>query len=885
MKIKSLCFAIVIGALSNSLFAQIVVDRFDSTANSTWVSGSTKIVLTNKNGILNARSNSTGPAYEGFGNYFSAIDMSRHSKLTVRIMVPKDSVSPTIRLDLCDNNGYFTNGYAVTVTPIADGTFHDYTFDFTNKFFSTYPSSNIVNASKIVRFYMYFNPGGSAFKGNVIFDDFVIPGAQTPNIIIENSTWSYLDNGKQPSTNWIDTTFTDTSWKNDTALFGYGENQKTTIDFGIDASKKYITTYFRKTFNIVDTSTYKNLIVNLVADDGAVLYLNGKEISRYNMPLSLIDSSTLALTEITDSKIEKAIQRIVLPESLLNLGSNVLAVEVHQASANTDDMSFDASMIATDLKSGLIRCPYLQMGSQTSIMLRWRTLESTASRVRYGLNPKNLSSIVDSSTKTDEHKVVLSNLSPETKYFYSVGNLTDTLSGADTSHYFVTAPQKGKEMPINIWAIGDAGYGILDQRKMRDAYYKYIGAKHTNVWLILGDNAYSDGRDEEHQLGMFENMFENMLAKTVVWSTPGNHDIRKFVNDPIGTAPYYKIFSTPQNAEAGGVASHNPGYYSFDYGNIHFISLETNHTARYDTSAMALWLKKDLAANTSKWTISFMHHPPYTKGSHNSDDTTGEDLRCTEMRKYIVPILENGGVDFVITGHSHVYERSYMIHGLYDSSATFLDAPHIINAQISGRKDSNEVYFKNPTDPNYPNIGTVYNVMGCSGFIESTIYWQKQPKNLITNALMYTYSNKYIGSMAIAVNKDTLTAQFLDKTGVVRDNYTIIKDATKKMSLEMAQLKTEIRDIKTDDKLQFSVFPNPASSAISIKYSIEKQSNVSLELYDLNGRLRKNFCKQNQDKGEYLFNYQFENEIVASYILVLKVDGKISSKQIIRTQK
>jgi hypothetical protein len=885
MKIKSLCLALVSVTISHLLFAQIVVDHFDSTANSTWVSGSTKIVLTSKNGVLNARSNSAGPAYEGFGNYFTAIDMSRHAKLSVKIMVPKDSVAPTIRLDLCDNNGYFTNGSIVSVTPVADSIFHEYVFDFTNKFYSTYPASNLVNASKIVRLYMYFNPGGSAFKGNVIFDDFVVLGAQSPNLISEKSTWSYLDNGKQAASNWTDTTFTDTSWKNDTALLGYGENQKTTIDFGTDASKKYITTYFRKTFTIVDTATYKNLIVNLVADDGAVLYLNGKEVARYNMPQGIIDSSTLAVTEISDSKIEKAFQRFILPESLLNLGSNVLAIEVHQASANTDDMSFDASLFATDSKSGLLRCPYLQMGSQTGIMIRWRTLESTASRVRYGLSPTNLSSIVDSNFKTDEHKVILSNLSPETKYYYSVGNLIDTLSGADTSHYFVTAPQKGKEMPINIWAIGDAGYGILDQRKMRDAYYKYIGPKHTNVWLILGDNAYSDGRDDEHQLGMFENMFENMLAKTVVWSTPGNHDIRKFIADPIGTAPYYKIFSTPQNAEAGGVASHNPGYYSFDYGNIHFISLETNQTPRYDTSAMALWLKKDLAANTSKWTITFMHHPPYSKGSHNSDDTIGEDLRCTEMRKYIVPILENGGVDFVITGHSHVYERSYMIHGQYDSSATFLDAPHIMNAQSSGRKDSNEVYYKNPTDLDYPNIGTVYNVMGCSGFIESTIYWQKQLKNLITNALMYTYSNKFIGSMAIAVNKDTLTARFLDKTGVVRDNYTIVKDATKKMSLVMAHLKTEIRAIKSDDKLQFSVFPNPTTSAIAIKYTLEKRANVSLELFDLNGRLLKSFCKQNQDIGDYLFNYQFDNEAVTSYIVVLKIDGKLSSKQIIRTQK
>ena len=882
---KLISIAFVICSTFNG-FSQIVVDQFDSTVSSTWVSGSTKIVLKNEKGVMNVRSNGAGPSYEGFGNYFTAIDMSRHTRISVKIMIPKDSVVPSIRLDLCDNNGYFTNASAVIITPVADSTFHEYVFDFKGKFMSSYPASNAVNAKKIVRFYLYFNPGGSAFKGNVYFDDFVVSGAQKPNMITANSDWKYWDNGTQPEASWTDTSFKDTAWKSNYAPFGFGESTaKTTINYGTDASKKYITTYFRKEFTIVDTSTYKNIILNLLADDGAVVYLNGKEVVRFNMPEGVIDSSTLAQSEISDSIAETTLHRFILPETMLDSAVNILAVEIHQATASSDDMRFDISLTATDLHAGLIRCPYLQMGSETGILIRWRTLESTPSRVRYGLSPKNLSTVVDSATLTDEHKVMLSNLLPATTYYYAVGNMTDTLSGADTTHFFVTAPKKGTEMPINIWAIGDAGYGIPDQRNMRDAYYKYIGQKHTNVWLILGDNAYSDGLDEEHQLGMFENMFEGMLAKTVVWSTPGNHDIRKFRDNPIATAPYYKIFSTPQNAEAGGVASHNPGYYSFDYGNIHFISLETNHTPRYDTSAMAQWLKKDLAANTAKWTITFMHHPPYSKGSHNSDDTTGEDLRCTEMRKYIVPILEAGGVDFVITGHSHVYERSFMIHGQYDSSATFLDAPHIMNAQISGRKDLNEIYYKNPVDSKYPNIGTVYNVMGCSGYIESTIYWLKEPKNLITNALMYTYSNKYIGSMAIEVNKDTLTARFIDKTGVVRDNYTIIKDRTKAMSLVMAKLKTEVRELQNDATIAFTAFPNPATGAVSIKYSVEKQADVSLELYDLNGRLLKQLCKQNQPKGEYLYNYQFDNEVAATYLLVLKIDGKTGSKQIIRTVK
>ena len=79
------------------------------------------------------------------------------------------------------------------------------------------------------------------------------------------------------------------------------------------------------------------------------------------------------------------------------------------------------------------------------------------------------------------------------------------------------------------------------------------------------------------------------------------------------------------------------------------------------------WLQNDLAANSKDWLIAFWHHPPYTKGTHDSDT----DLNATEIRQYILPILENYGVDLVLSGHSHTYERSYLIDGHYGQSGTF----------------------------------------------------------------------------------------------------------------------------------------------------------------------------------------------------------------------
>src|SRR6185295_4674728 len=123
-------------------------------------------------------------------------------------------------------------------------------------------------------------------------------------------------------------------------------------------------------------------------------------------------------------------------------------------------------------------------------------------------------------------------------------------------------------------------------------------------------------------------------------------------------------------AEAGGVSSGTEAYYSFDFSNAHFICLESYETDRSSGGAMMTWLREDLDSTNQTWVIAFWHHPPYSKGSHDSDDET----ELIQMRKNALPILEEGGVDLVLSGHSHSYERSYLIDRHYGSSSTFSDS-------------------------------------------------------------------------------------------------------------------------------------------------------------------------------------------------------------------
>jgi 3',5'-cyclic AMP phosphodiesterase CpdA len=133
--------------------------------------------------------------------------------------------------------------------------------------------------------------------------------------------------------------------------------------------------------------------------------------------------------------------------------------------------------------------------------------------------------------------------------------------------------------------------------------------------------------------------------------------------------PYYDLFTMPKNGELGGVASTTEAFYSYNIGDVHFLSLdsygEESNLRMYDTAgAQVNWIKADLAANTRKWVIAYWHHPPYTMGSHNSNSET----ELVNIRENFYRILERNGVDLIICGHSHDYERSYLLKGYYKAN-------------------------------------------------------------------------------------------------------------------------------------------------------------------------------------------------------------------------
>jgi hypothetical protein len=170
---------------------------------------------------------------------------------------------------------------------------------------------------------------------------------QTQNMIAPQAQWTYSDATTAPPTNWAQPDFDDSTWQQGNAQLGYGDgDEATTLSYGSNSNNKTPSYYFRKAFDLANIDQITALNLQIIADDGAVIYLNGTELARYNMPTGDIAFDTYAQTAITNAA-EDTWQSISLPLTNLVNGTNVLAISLHQADGASSDISFDAQLSIT----------------------------------------------------------------------------------------------------------------------------------------------------------------------------------------------------------------------------------------------------------------------------------------------------------------------------------------------------------------------------------------------------------------------------------------------------------------------------------------------------------------------------------------------------------
>jgi PKD repeat protein len=591
--------------------------------------------------------------------------------------------------------------------------------------------------------------------------------AQGTVLIEEGSAMVYLANGSDPGAiDWTAEVCAACAWTAGVYGVGYdtpaGSNPLITTN--VTSGKASI--YTRAEFDIADVTAVTNLFLRADWDDGYAAWINGVEVHRslqvpaaptvllWNTPAALHESSNAADPVYGDLIDVSA----ALP--MLHNGSNVLAIGVWNGVLPSSDL-----VLVPQLQMNvpvMSRGPYLQMGSDTGVVVRWRTPEATDSRVEY--TPEGGSpAIVDNPVVGTDHVVTLSSLTPDTHYFYSVGSTTAVVAGGDADHFFRTAPVPGTRRPIRVWVLGDSGTADANAAAVAAAYDAYPDQRHTDVWLMLGDNAYPNGTDDQYQAALFD-MYPGFLIQSVLWPTFGNHDAvsaQSLPDPPHG--PYYDMFTLPTGAEAGGESSGTEAYYSFDFGNIHFVCLNSHDVDRTSGGAMLTWLEWDLMNTTQDWIVAFFHHPPYSKGSHDSDNVADSGGRLFDMRENALPILEDWGVDLVLTGHSHSYERSMLLDGHYDVSSTLTPAMQIDSGD--GRIDGDGAYQKAGIGP-VGHQGAVYVVGGSSG---------KLSGGSLDHPIMVVSWNR-LGSVILDVDGDRLDGVFLTNTDAVDDRFTLVKN-------------------------------------------------------------------------------------------------------------
>ena len=409
------------------------------------------------------------------------------------------------------------------------------------------------------------------------------------------------------------------------------------------------------------------------------------------------------------------------------------------------------------------RAPYVQMVTQDSAVIRWMTEDSELGVVRYGENREHMPSIMLEGSSNKNHIVRLTNLEPGTRYYYQTGKV----SGYDNRHiekqWFYTHPDTVK--PTRIWVIGDSGDPGPVADQVRDSALNWMRENPIiadeassdadpliDIWIALGDLAYTSGTNAQFQAALFE-PYGDLLANTAIWPVYGNHDDRRWT--------YFRVFDLPQRGEAGGVASKTENYYAIDYSNVHFVMLDSQESDRSKTGKMAKWLQRDLAENDKPWVIVAFHHPPYTKGSHDSDEEYDSRGRMQDMREIFLPMLEQAGVDLVLSGHSHMYERSHLIDCAYGTSTEFSEE-NIVSQGFEGKQKQ----YQKPL-PLGAHQGTIYTISGSSSKVDNGP--MDHPAHHI--------GLREAGSMVIDVVGNKLTARFVNNEGQVKDEFSITKDA------------------------------------------------------------------------------------------------------------
>jgi acid phosphatase type 7 len=366
-----------------------------------------------------------------------------------------------------------------------------------------------------------------------------------------------------------------------------------------------------------------------------------------------------------------------------------------------------AAVLAAPLRavvSTFVRAPYVQNVSPKGASILW-TLSSQADAVLQITDAsgavQNVTPQVTEFTAAQtglpasffQYQASLANLTPDTAYAYSIQSGGQALASPVAGPLTFSTP--GGDSAFTFLAFADSGVGSPAQLQLASL----MDQENAGLVLANGDLAYELGSFANIESNYF-GVYSDLMARVPFFTSLGNHEYL--------TDSGYPSLAGRVLPQSGSPTANSGRYYSFDWGDVHFVALDSNAplaSATTGDSSMLTWLDNDLRATRKFWRVVFFHHPGYATGVHQFEPPAGQ------VRQYIVPILETYGVQLVLNGHEHNYQRTFPLlagqptgpasggityitaggggQGTYLSAAAawivqILSVNHYLRAQVSG---------------------------------------------------------------------------------------------------------------------------------------------------------------------------------------------------------
>ncbi len=305
--------------------------------------------------------------------------------------------------------------------------------------------------------------------------------------------------------------------------------------------------------------------------------------------------------------------------------------------------AYSGSGLAQSLAT-VFRSPYLQDVREDRATICWNSMEPGEGMVEYWDDSRSVRSATATTRRYPDGRfrfeAVLDNLTSASSYGYRV-----SVGGERVG---VARFQTPGTPSFEFLAFGDSGTGSEVQAQLAKRMLQHTAAGFV---LHTGDLVYPAGSYERYE-NLYFAYYQELMRNAPFFPCPGNHDYYE-----TSCIPYRALHSVPGET----VQSQDQGrYYSFDWGNAHFVSLDTNDSlfeAVHGSGDMLRWLEADLSASHKFWRIVMVHHSPYAEGAHSGE------IEGKMIREHIGPILEKHAIPLVLNGHEHSYQRSIPIRG------------------------------------------------------------------------------------------------------------------------------------------------------------------------------------------------------------------------------